>query len=102
MKDFIIVISLGALAVFGMYSCSESDWYKKGEAEKAAREAAEREPHIIRKKDGCDVYAFKVGDTNHYFTKCPNSMVSTDRQYTVSCGKNCHRQETETIVTETH
>jgi hypothetical protein len=102
MKDLFIVLVLVCGAAFGIKSCTDSDWYQESERARAKQEAAEREPHIIRKKDGCDVYAFKVGDTNHYFTKCPNSMVSTDRQYTVSCGKSCHRQETETIVTETH
>jgi hypothetical protein len=102
MKDLIIAVGCIGLVIFGISKCTDSDWYQESERARKAQEAADREPHIIRKKDGCDVYAFKTGDTYHYFTRCPNSMVSTDRQYTVSCGKNCHRQETETIVTETH
>ncbi|KVE25166.1 hypothetical protein WI93_16765 [Burkholderia vietnamiensis] len=58
--------------------------------------------HVIREADSCKVYAWKDGGgTTHYFTKCPNSTVTTDRQYEVHCGKSCRRTETESVTTET-
>jgi hypothetical protein len=87
-----------------IYGCEFSDW---GKAQNAAQEAeyrAESKPHIVREVDSCKVYAWRDDGgrgTTHYFTRCPNSVVTTERNYTEQCGKNCTRHKTETIVTET-
>ena len=67
-------------------------------AQEARRVAAET-PHVIREVDGCKVYEFEKEGRNHFFTRCP-TQTSTDRTYTTSCGKNCSKVITETIVTE--
>jgi hypothetical protein len=41
---------------------------------------------FLFEKDGCKVYRFLDGNY-HYFTNC------TETSSTVSCGKNCHREE---------
>jgi hypothetical protein len=65
----------------------------------AAQALAERTPHVIREADGCKVYAFKGDGVYHYFTRC-GSTVTTDHQYTESCGKKCTTTKTESITTE--
>lgn len=101
MKDFMMLLVVIAAAVFGMYSCEQSDWYQRDQREHAAAEAREQKPHVIRTSDdGCTVYAWKAtGGTYHYFTRC-GSTVTTDRNYTESCGKGCTRHKTEQVVTE--
>lgn len=82
-------------------------WYNRDTPEQAAaKEAAEaaarvvREtPHVIREADGCKVYEFEAQGRNHYFTRCP-ATTSTERNYTVSCGKNCTTVKQETIITD--
>lgn len=99
MRDILILLAITGGVIFGMKSCTESDWYKAGERDRAAQERAEQTPHVIREKDSCKVYAFKAGDAYHYFTSCPNATVTTDRSYTETCGKHCTKQKVETIVT---
>lgn len=97
MKQFFVWAAIVAACAFGVYKCATSEWFEEeGRAEQAARRAEET-PHIIREADGCKVYAFKSGEW-HYFTRC-GATVTTDRTYTESCGKNCRRSKTETIVT---
>lgn len=55
-------------------------------------------PHVIREADGCKVYAFTT-DREHYFTRC-GSTVTTETNWTKSCGKSCTRHESDTITTE--
>lgn len=86
------------LAIVGMTSCFNSEWYKESERVRQAEEARSAQPHVIREYDGCKVYAFKT-DRVHYYTRCQNST-STDTNYKVSCGKSCSKEETETIITE--
>jgi len=57
-----------------------------------------RVPQLLSEADGCRVYKF-VDDGTHYFTRC-GEQVSTERNYTESCGKNCTRRRTESIATE--
>ena len=88
-----------ALCVLGIHSCVNADWYKASQAADAAQERANETPHVIRTSpDGCKVYAFKDGDY-HYFTRCSDGSVTTDRNYTVSHGKTTEHK-TETIVTQ--
>lgn len=60
------------------------------DAAKAARRRAEETPHVIREADGCKVYAFLSGDRYHYFTRCPDKIVtdaSWDECHTEMVGK---------------
>lgn len=104
MKDAFIAICMIGFCVLGVVKCTQSDWYQESERRTEAEHKREATPHVVREADGCKVYAWKDGGgtgTTHYFTRCPNATVTTDRNYTVSCGKSCRRDETETTVTET-
>jgi hypothetical protein len=92
------MLCLLTLVVIGIVSCNDSEWYKKDQAEKA--EAAKRRatPHVIREADGCKVYAFET-DREHYFTRC-GSTVSTETNWSQSCGKSCSKKMSDTITTE--
>lgn len=73
----------------------------EGQARKKQRELEYQRaatPHVIRQADGCKVYAFTT-DREHYFTRC-GSTVTTETNWLKSCGKNCTKQESDTIVTE--
>ena len=98
MKDGLIAIVFGGLVFFGVKACQESEWYQASERAKAALELRESTPHVVREADGCKVYAFKSVGRYHYFTRCPDSTTTTESSYTVACGKNCTRVETETIT----
>ncbi|MEX3764494.1 hypothetical protein [Paraburkholderia phenoliruptrix] len=80
-----------------LYGCFFSDWSKKVESDREARERADATPHVIREADGCKVYAFKSGDW-HYFTRC-GSTVTTERNWSERQGKQTVHKS-ETIVTE--
>lgn len=106
MRDFLIGCLVVVLFVFGLVKAGDwldsTDWGKRHTAESDAREKAARTPRVIREADGCKVYAWQDGyaGTTHYFTRCPNATVTTERNYTVNCGKNCTKRMTETTVTE--
>ena len=72
------------------------------ERQMAEQRAANETPHVVREADGCKVYAFLSVDKWHYFTKCPNSQVTTDSTYTECTGsgktRSC-KDKVETIVT---
>lgn len=88
-----------AAACGGMlYGCFFSDWAKSGDAAREAQERADATPHVIREADGCKVYAFKSGDW-HYFTRCSDGTVTTERSYTERHGKTTEHKS-ETIVTQ--
>lgn len=104
-------IALGRMAVvaalvlifFGVRSCCNSESHQTYMREQAAKERAERQPHVIREADGCKVYAFKSGDRWHYFTRCPYSQVTHDAERQVCKGAGKHRTckiVTDTITTE--
>jgi hypothetical protein len=104
MKDVIITLCLLGFVTLGVVKCTQSDWYQHSERATAEEHKREATPHVVREADGCKVYAWKDSGgtgTTHYFTRCPNAAVTTERNYTVNCGKNCTRHETETNVTET-
>lgn|SRR5574343_17231 len=69
---------LGVIAAFVVFL--NLPWVAKSreeaEQERAKQAAADRQPRVISEADGCKVYAFKV-DQWHYFTRCPNSQVTT-------------------------
>jgi hypothetical protein len=92
-----------AVVVFGIVKCTEWDDARPStiaaRAAEAAQERADMEPHVIREGDGCKVYAFKAGDAYHYFTRCGDGSVTTDRQYQERHGKTTETK-TETIVTQ--
>jgi len=86
-----------------------SIWHWRDTPEESAAKLQERireqteseRPRKINEIDGCSIYAFyRVSDgRNHYFTKC-SDKVTTESSHTESCGKNCTKQVSETIVTE--
>jgi hypothetical protein len=92
------LIGLAAAAGF-IYFMFFSESAKEIQERHEAQDRADRTPHVIREADGCKVYAFKTGEW-HYFTRCPNSTVQTDRSYTENCGKNCTRHKVESITTQ--
>lgn len=96
MKELLIVICGFGLIAFGVKACKDSEWSQGIEQAQRQREDAAKVPRVIREADGCKVYAFKDGDRWHYFTRCPNSQVTTESSYTVRTGKST-RTETETI-----
>lgn len=90
----------GAILIFGMVQCENSDWNKAQRAADRAAEVARETPYIIRKSpDGCMVYAFQVTGVIHFFTRCA-TQTTTARNYTEACGKNCSHAKTEEITTE--
>lgn len=100
MGDALAYIGLAGLTLFGIYSCTNSDWMREQDRQRAAKESADRQPRVIREADGCKVYAFKEGAHWHFFTRCPTST-TTERTYTQACGKTqCQELRSEVIVTE--
>lgn len=100
MNDLLITIAVLGVILFGVKSCTDSDWYQASERENAALAARKSKPHVVLEADGCKVYAFKSEGRYHYFTRCPDSATTTESSYTVTCGKNCTRVETETITAQ--
>ncbi|MFP3686296.1 hypothetical protein SB847_21565, partial [Bacillus sp. SIMBA_026] len=72
---------LGGAAAF-VYFVGFSDSAKQAQEEQRAQDAADAKPHVIREADGCKVYAFKAGDNWHYFTRCGDGTVTTERNWT--------------------
>jgi hypothetical protein len=96
--DKTALLALIVLVVSAVASCQNSEWHQRSEAERAEQERRNAIPHVIREADGCKVYAWKGGDSYHYFTRCgPKETVTTERHYTVKCGhknqQNCDRKE---------
>lgn len=88
------------LAFFVALGYNEATSPEGKERSRKAEEEAKRAaiPHVIRQADGCKVYAFTT-DREHYFTRC-GSTVTTETNWTKSCGKSCTRHESDTITTE--
>jgi hypothetical protein len=84
------------LAGGGIKACHDSDSHQAHLAERARIEQAERQPHVVREVDGCKVYRFRSGDHWHFFTRCPDSVTSTDTGRTERRGRSS-RTEYSTI-----
>lgn len=96
MKTLLIII----VCVAGIVACNQTEWWQEQERRMAAKDAEKSKPQIISTSDdGCSVYRFMAGGDWRYFTRCGNDSVTTDRDYSVPCGKaRCSRRETiETI-----
>jgi len=89
----IISLIVAAFIILGFYGLFKAV-FGLNEQEKSEM----RVPRLISESDGCRVYKF-VDDGTHYFTRC-GEQVSTERNYTESCGKGCTRNRTESITTE--
>jgi hypothetical protein len=83
------------ICVVGIVACSTSDWYVAHKNKMAAERAEDAKPQIVsRGDDGCAVYTFKAGGDWRYFTRCGDDTVTTERNYSVACGKaRCSRAE---------
>lgn len=97
MGNWLVAIGVSMLVVFGAHSCIESQWFKNAQSEAAQRWKEQQTPHVVREVDGCKVYAFERGGYDHYFTRCPGSITTTESSRSVSCGKGCTKIETESI-----
>ena len=94
------VFLFGSLVV----SCNQSEWYQKQEQERQQKNheiaVQERTPRLVSEAaDGCKVFTFKT-DRWYYYTRCPNSVTTTNTTYTTSCGKNCRKEHVNAITTE--
>lgn len=103
-REGLTMLSVICLCGTIIVGCENSDWKKGVDKEQAEQDRKAATPHIIREADGCKVYAFKT-DREHYFTRCAATAtaaatVTTETNYTVACGKNCRREESDVIVTE--
>ena len=98
---FLCKVAAALTFVYGIaYYMSNNDDAVERRRTAAAQEEAQRQPYVIRRVDGCEVYTFKEQGRWHYFTRCPGSRTSTDTTHVERCGKTtCER--TGTIVTET-
>ena len=93
------LIGILVAPVIGISSCTDSQEWKDRKTLEAAREAAYAQPFITKEVDGCKVYAFKQGGLWHYFTRCPDSQVTTDTTITERHGKSTTTR-VESIKTE--
>lgn len=89
---------------FGIYSCNQSDYWEQAEKERHEYHLAEIRSNAIPRlystsPDGCKVYTFKTAERWAYFTRC-GSQTTTETSHSVSCGKNCTKQEVDVITTE--
>ena len=82
-----LVIGVGFLGLQAMFGPSDE------------QRANDRVPAVVSSADGCTVYRFYDKSNWHYFTKC-GGTVTTTKNYTESCGKNCSRPRTENMTTE--
>lgn len=95
----ILIVVIGSWALYHWRDTPEESAAK---VQERIREQTERErPQKINEIDGCSIYTFyRISDgRNHYFTRC-SDKVTTESSHTESCGKNCTKQVTETIVTD--
>lgn len=98
--SFLYKLAFACLAVVGIVSCNQTDWWQGIEREREAERRDRGAPRVIAQSaDGCYVYTFQAGGDWHYFTRC-GSTVTTDRNYSVPCGKaRCSRVESITTHT---
>jgi hypothetical protein len=101
--EWLITLFVFLAILFGVVSCTQSDWWTKHQAEERkaayAEAIANQKPRLVSEADGCKVYTFKGGDRWQYFTRC-GATTTTDNSYKESCGKNCSRVVPVAITTE--
>ena len=93
LKVTIATLVIGVLIVLGLIGTFQLMFGLSAE-----QKVEMRVPRLLSEADGCRVYKF-VDDGTHYFTRC-GEQVSTERNYTESCGKGCTRHRTESITTD--
>jgi hypothetical protein len=93
LKVTIATLVIGVLIVLGLIGTFQLMFGLSAE-----QKVEMRVPQLLSEADGCRVYKF-VDDGTHYFTRC-GEQVSTERNYTESCGKGCTRHRTESITTD--
>ncbi|MBU9378737.1 hypothetical protein [Burkholderia gladioli] len=94
----VLLSAIGGCTYWGVFS----DGAKRAMEREHAQAAADATPHVIREADGCKVYAFRADSNWHYFTRCPDGTVTTERNWTESRrqGKQTITEhKSETIVT---
>ncbi|WP_186077523.1 hypothetical protein [Burkholderia gladioli] len=94
----LLLSAIGGCTYWGVFS----DSAKRGMERDRAQAAADAKPHVIRESDGCKVYTFRADSNWHYFTRCPDGTVTTERNWTESRrqGKQTITEhKSETIVT---
>lgn len=87
-----------AVPILAIVSCTNSDWYQADQAAQRAKEAADRQPRVVREFDDCKVWAFYASSHWQYVTRCADS-VSTETNRTVRQGKT-NKTESTTIQTQ--
>lgn len=103
MKTFLSWLVVIGLVGGCTYNVLFSASAKQGLARDRAQARADAMPHVIREADGCKVYAFMADDKWHYFTRCSDGTVTTERNWTESRrqGKQTITEnKSETIVTK--
>lgn len=94
-----IVVPLALL--FGLVKgCDSLPYFVERQKQVDIQRKKEETPHVIREVDGCKVYAFKVNQHYHYFTRCPKD---TTTDTTIEERHNKHtEQRIDQIVTENY
>ena len=80
------VIGLGVVSLAGVFGPTEE------------QQAQMHKTQLISEIDGCKVYRFYDGNY-HYVTRC-GDKVTTQRNWSESCGKACTKRRSEELVTE--
>jgi len=94
MKDFLCVSFWAGLIGGFIYLVCFSDWSRENAIRQHAQDVADAKPHVIREADDCKVYAFKSDGQFHFFTKCGDGTVTTERNWEE------HRQSGKQTITE--
>jgi hypothetical protein len=81
-----VLIGLGVVFLAAIFNPTEE------------QQAQMHKTQIISEVDGCKVYRFYDGNY-HYVTRC-GDKVTTQKNWSESCGKACTRRRTEELVTE--
>ncbi|RQZ76439.1 hypothetical protein DF052_00350 [Burkholderia glumae] len=98
----LLLSAVGGCTYWGVFSDGAKRAMERDRARDRAQAAADATPHVIREADGCKVYAFRADSNWHYFTRCPDGTVTTERNWTESRrqGKQTITEhKSETIVT---
>lgn len=82
----ILVIVLGLVAFKNIFGPTKE------------QQAQMHKTQLISEIDGCKVYRFYDGNY-HYVTRCGGN-VTTQKNWSESCGKACTKRKTEELITE--